>query len=290
MEPPPTLQQDKSTTWILVIVAVVVAGGLAWWLWPQRAGSAPAAVETTAAPASDATQIPAPASTEPAPSADAGDTDPWATAISELPDFSWPPQRAEASAARQALIAELAPLDSEPGGRGLYERLSATAVELAANPPLTGENRDPEVLWSNVLHLSRVLGKRRTMELASLLSSPGADSEALAAASYTWLLTRAAAKDPVERTINLEQLYAYASWLLDSVGGRALLARRLPKYEALAEFYALLTVDLARRENLSSRGTDPRPHFARCRQLIETQQLAHRQAYLTALDQVESRW
>ncbi|MDQ7008337.1 MAG: hypothetical protein Q9Q40_14040 [Acidobacteriota bacterium] len=290
MQPTPTLQQERSTTWIVIIVALLVVGGLCWWLWTRQTegGSAEATVE--AAPTEPAAK--AAVRDEPAgePAAPAAPRDEWAAAVTALPDFSWPPDRSAAIAAREDLLRALARLDPGAGGAGLYARLSAAAIALADHPPAAGEIRDPLTLLANVLHLARVLGKRRTVEFKTLVGASDVDTETLAAALYTWLLTREAAEDPRERSITLERLYAYAGWLLDSVGGRALLARRQPRHEALAEFYALVTVDLARRAQISSRGTDPRPHFARCRRLIETQRLDRKQAYLDALERVESRW
>lgn len=296
MQHQPIMEPDRRWIWILLAAVAIAAAGLGLWRWrssPAKQDLSPPSKEGRAGEESPPLPPPAPSPSE--RSIAEAEPDPaWAGVIEALDSRPAHPTPADAASARRALSGLLAaPGETEgpAGGAVGYGLLSRLTRELVEKPPSpSGELSNPETFLANVFHLSRVLGKEQTLEAKALLAGRREDLEPLAAAYYQWLITREFAADPQEREISLPLLYDYASYLLDSFGGRAYLLRRLPRQEALATFYALMMVDRAAQAGISSNGTDPRPHLQRCRQLLETQDLAYRKQYLAALDRLASRW
>ena len=281
MNDDPGLETSRGWIWAVVLAAVIAAVLFAW-LRPRAAAPA----EATPQPAATDTGPAEPAAAEAESIVVARETDPaLVQLIATLPRVPTTAGADEAAAATPALREQLARAAGEDGG----------ARPLAHRPPaadgvgvLQGYRarclRAPDHFLANAVHVARVLGKRRTIGLARSLAAADDELEPLAAASYRWLITRENSSDEQERSITLSRLYDYATFLLETYGGRSYLLRRLPRQEALASFYALLLVDHARRAGISHHGTDPRPHLARCRGLLETQDLAYRESYLAAID------
>lgn len=296
MQQQPIMEPDRRWIWIFVVAAIVVAGALGLWQWQRSSGKGdfrPVSEAGTSAPPSPTNPLPKAPPPEKI-TAEAAPDPAWAGLIEAFDAVSARPSTNQAAKARQALSELLgSPEESHgPGAGGVdYGLLSAVTRDLAGKPPFpSGELSDPKRFLANVFHLSRVLGKKRTLELKATLTGRREELEPLAAAYFQWLITRESAADPAEREITLPVLYDYASYLLESFGGRAYLQRRSPRQEALATFYAVMVVDRAAQAGISSHGTDPRPHLARCRQLLETQDLTYRRQYLAALDRLASRW
>jgi len=193
------------------------------------------------------------------------------------------------------LLAVCRELDTRPFVRerlttgGICTLVRQVGEELAANPPVpTSELGSYASILANVFHLSRTLGLKRVELLRDALVREPELREPAAMALYRWSVTRRVC---AERTsIRREPIYDYSVFLLNTVGGQAYLRRRSPDIEALASFYALVTLDRAIEDGHNPHGVDPRPDIQRCRELIETQPFVFREGYLGILDEMEQRW
>lgn len=193
------------------------------------------------------------------------------------------------------LLAVCRVLDTRPFVRerlttgGICTLLRQVAEELAANPPvLTSELGSYASILANVFHLSRTLGLKRVELLRDALVQEPELREPAAMALYRWSITRRVC---AERTsVRREPIYDYSVFLLNTVGGQAYLRRRSPDVEALASFYALLTLDRSIEDGYNPHGFDPRPEIRRCRELIEAQTFVFRDGYLGILDEMAQRW
>ena len=297
MQQQPIMEPDRHWIWVFVATAVVIAVALGVWQWRSHSGKGnphPVLEETATNPPPPPSALPH----IPPPEKIVTDQTPdstWAAVIEAFDSTPVQPSSEDAARARQAFSGLLGALEEQDarnrGKAGYYGLVSSLTRELAENPPFpSGELSDPKRFLANVFHISRVLGKKRTLELKAMLTGQHRQLEPLAAACYQWLITRDSAADLAERKITLPVLYDYASYMLGSFGGRAYLQRRSPRQEALATFYAVMVVDRAAQAGISNHGTDPRLHLERCRQLLETQDLVYRKQYLAALDRLASRW
>lgn len=304
MDPQPEFESSHVWIWIAAVagLVIVVGGGLWFWLaddeGPRPQVETSAGAEAGSDVAGDETAG-SPVPPEPEPSLAGGAparSERWAEIIDGLDEWPLEPDEARCRIAEEDLLALVRgnppdAMEDDVSGIANRDSLSALVIDLVRQTPtVSGELSDTEAFRSNVFHFYRVLGKKRTLALTELYRSRREEAEPLAAAAYRWLMSRQACGSGVEREITLEALADYASYLLQTFGGRSYLMRRLPREEAIVTLYAILIVDRAREEGISPHGTDPRPAIERCRALVEAQPLAYREEYLELLDRVESHY
>jgi hypothetical protein len=304
MDPQPEFERSHVWIWIAAVagLVIIVGGGLWFWLAdkedPRPQVEVTADVEAGGDVTGDQTaQSPEPPGPEPTLAGDIHErSERWTEIIDSLDEWPLEPDEARCRIAEEDLLALVrgnrpAAMEDDASGLANRDSLSALVIDLVRRPPtVSGELSDAEAFRSNVFHFYRVLGKKRSLGLIELYRSRREAAEPLAAASYRWLMSRQACGSGVEREITLEALADYASYLLQTFGGRSYLMRRLPREEAIITLYAVLIVDRAREAGISPHGTDPRPAIERCRALVEAQPLAYREEYLELLDRVASHY
>ena len=163
--------------------------------------------------------------------------------------------------------------------------------KLAANPPINvGEMEDLSSLVANVTHFYRVLGKDRIDLIKEILSSETAVTEPAMAVAFAWL-TSCKSERMVKGQPNLNSLYPYACFFLNTLGGRSYLLRRDSKLRMLITYYSLLVIDMANDAKLNSYGLDIRPHLHYLFFDINTQKgLMYRERYLTKLAALQDKY
>ncbi len=167
----------------------------------------------------------------------------------------------------------------------VYDKLSTQA------PNNVGEMDNLFNLTRNVTHFYRVLGKDRIDLLKEILSSEATVVEPAMAVMFTWLTVCDAGSTHVEESSRLATLYQYASFFLNTLGGRSYLLRRDGKLRMLINYYALLTLDLANNATLNSYGIDIRPHIDYVFYDFNNQKgLLYRQRYLTHLAALKNKY
>lgn len=164
--------------------------------------------------------------------------------------------------------------------------------QLAAHPPTNvGEMDNLYNLIRNVTHLYRVLGKDRVDLIKQILTSESAVMEPAMAVMFAWMTTCSAGDNHPMDTKQLDSLYQYACFFLNTMGGRSYLLRRDSKTRMLINYYALLIIDMANDAKINAYGLDIRPHIDYVFYDINNQKgLMYRQRYLTHLAALKNKY
>ena len=167
----------------------------------------------------------------------------------------------------------------------LFDQISK---KLSAKPPINvGEMEDLYSLVRNVTHFYRVLGKDRVDLIKEILKSESAVLEPAMAVMFAWMTT--CNKDAGKP--NLNTMYQYAHFFLNTLGGRSYLLRRDPKLRLLVSYYSLLIIDLANEAKLNAYGLDIRPHLDYVFYDINNQKgLMYRQRYLSRMSALQNKY
>ena len=167
----------------------------------------------------------------------------------------------------------------------LFEQISK---QLSAKPPINvGEMEDIYSLVRNVTHFYRVLGKDRIDLLKEILKSESAVLEPAMAVMFAWVT---ACNKKADKP-NLNALYQYAHFFLNTLGGRSYLLRRDAKLRMLINYYSLLIIDMANESKLNSYGLDIRPFLDYVFYDINNQKgLMYRQRYLSRLSALQNKY
>ena len=168
----------------------------------------------------------------------------------------------------------------------LFEQISK---KLSAKPPVNvGEMEDIYSLVRNVTHFYRVLGKDRIDLIKEILKSESDVLEPAMAVIFAWVT---ACKKNGPDQPNLNTLYQYAHFFLNTLGGRSYLLRRDAKLRMLINYYSLLIIDLANEAKLNAYGLDIRPHLDYVFYDINNQKgLMYRSRYLSRLSALQNKY
>lgn len=174
---------------------------------------------------------------------------------------------------------------------GVYQNLLSMLTLLSRNPPvISGETRDVYILVKNTAHFYRELKGKRIALIKEILAE---EKEALEPASelfYDWIMTGIAEKRP-EIHASLKDLYIYSSFFLDTLGGKAYLARRDSRTRILVRYYSILILDEANRKGLNHYGIDILPQVALLMDDISNQKaLEYRDRYLIRLKAIQEEY
>jgi hypothetical protein len=148
-------------------------------------------------------------------------------------------------------------------------------------------------LLQNVTHFYRVLGKERIGVTLDIIAGEKEIVEPAMAVLYAWLTTchkKTAGADAFQRPA-IEVLYTYAGFFLDTLGGRSYLLRRDSKVRMLVNYYSLLLLDQANRQELNRFGIDIRPYIDFLFYDISNQKgIMYRERYLSVLASLQNRY
>lgn len=163
---------------------------------------------------------------------------------------------------------------------------------MAANPPTNvGEMDNLYNLIRNVTHFYRILGKDRINLIKEILSSESAVVEPAMAVMFTWITVCDQVNSKSGEPVKLNTLYQYASFFLNTLGGRGYLLRRDSKLRMLVNYYALRVLDMANDARLNAYGIDLRPHLDYIFYDINNQKgLMYRQRYLSHLAALKDKY
>ncbi len=170
---------------------------------------------------------------------------------------------------------------------GLLKHLDALIEKLAYRPPVvSGETQDLYSLLSNAAHFYRVLGKNDIMMFKDILSHEHNRIEPLMALMFQYLVKGSAGH---KLNVNSGQLYEYAGFFLNTLGGQSYLYRRDSVTRTLTKYYSVLILDMADRETMNPYGIDIMPHLTLIQEdLRNLGVLRNRDEYLARLKEIES--
>ncbi|WP_092221954.1 hypothetical protein [Desulforhopalus singaporensis] len=165
--------------------------------------------------------------------------------------------------------------------------------QLIDHPPtVTRETDDLFTLLKNTAHFFRILGKENIVVLKGILDREKDSLETMLESFYA--LTSQPQLLRSEYSINLrsEPLYDYASFLINTMGGRLYLFRRDSSSRMAVTFYAILVIDRANDEGNSRHGIDLRPAISSLIEEMENggKRLKFRQEYLEKLYTLEEKY
>ena len=167
----------------------------------------------------------------------------------------------------------------------LFDQISR---QLTAKPPVNvGEMDDIYSLVHNVTHFYSILGKDRVELIKEILKSESDVLEPAMAVMFAWVT----ACNTNTKQLDLNTLYQYAHFFLNTLGGRSYLLRREPKLRILINYYSLLVIDMANDAKLNAYGIDIRPHLDYVFYDINNQKgLMYRQRYLSRLRALQNKY
>jgi hypothetical protein len=163
---------------------------------------------------------------------------------------------------------------------------------LAEKPPIFPRETDSiDDVLKNAFYFYRILGKERIILIKDILKNNSDIIEPLMHTFYFWF-TSSDEHSKLELTRpSIEQLYIYACFFLETLGGRSYVLRRDSKVRILTLYYCVLIIDQANIEVINSYGIDIRPHLR-----LISEDMAHQKAlnyknhYLIKLDMLRKKY
>ena len=172
---------------------------------------------------------------------------------------------------------------------GTSEHLKDLLDRLLRTPPFVLRETDSLVqVVQNRAHFFRVLGKKNTLLLRDLLLKEGDLLESSFAILYQAMdfQEKCKADGPALR-LPLPDVYPYAVFFLNTLGGTAYLMRRDSRVRMLTQYYCILTLDQANQNGLNKLGFDIRPPIdVLMRDLKSTTNLTRKEEYIETLKNI----
>ncbi len=162
-------------------------------------------------------------------------------------------------------------------------------AKLSTHPPVpAGEGIDPRLLTKNIYHFYRALGRKDLRLIREILKNESDTMEINLEIFFRWAMATQC-PDNLGLRPSFDVLYKYAGFLLNTIGGRAYLARRAPTLRLLLSYYCLLIIHEADKRGKNSYGIDPYPFLDPLREEISHYPDLEFQAdYLKSLEKVEA--
>lgn len=165
--------------------------------------------------------------------------------------------------------------------------------QLFANPPVvTREVDDLFTILNNMSHFFRVIGKQNILLVKEILLRESEDVEPVMALFYRWSEIGHRYKgNEAMISLPLKDLYEYAGFFLNTLGGQSYLFRRGPRIRMLVKYYSILVIDRANKEKRNRHGIDIRFSIdSLINELEASQNLAYKDDYLKKLYALQSQY
>ena len=175
---------------------------------------------------------------------------------------------------------------------GTYRQYQIAINKLSSKLPIiSGEMSSLYNIVRNVAHFYRVMGKKRVLLIKQLLQNESEVIESIMRTFYLWYTMDDEGNSTVQGRPSMENMYEYAGYILNTLGGRSYLLRRDPKVRTLTTYYCVLILDKANDKELNSKGIDIRPYIRSSLMEIERQTgLVHQKEYLTLLRELRLKY
>jgi hypothetical protein len=172
---------------------------------------------------------------------------------------------------------------------GVYEEYVLAVEALSAHPPkVAGETESLYEMLKNVSYFFRTMGKQRVQLSAEVLKNEPEIMESAMRVFFQWYT------GPLEKLRgkpSLKTMYAVASFLVDTFGGRSYLLRRDSRMRLLSTYYCILVLDRANDQRMNPNGIDIRPLIAATAKDIRSQTgLAYQKQYLAELERLARKY
>jgi len=176
--------------------------------------------------------------------------------------------------------------------KGTYHQYRIAAKKLSTKLPITtGELHSLYNLMRNVAHFYRVIGKKRVLLIRRILQNESEVIESVMKTFYQWFTKDDGGQATLKGRLSLANMYEYAGYILNTLGGRSYLLRRSPKVRTLTTYYCVLILDKANEEELNSKGIDIRPYLKSSLMDIKNQiDLIYQEEYITKLGELSRKY
>jgi hypothetical protein len=185
-------------------------------------------------------------------------------------------------------------LDQQPSirhldlGTGTKERFKIILKKLSSHLPVpAGEGIDPRILTANVYYFFRVLDRKDIRLIKEIIRHERDNMEMDLRMFFRWFTQ--GEDDPELNALrpSFHTAYAYAGFLLNTIGGRAYLWRRSSTVRVLVTYYSLLIVYRADKEGKNSYGIDIYPYIrALTGEMTHYPDLQYQQEYMDTLNKI----
>ncbi len=290
-----------------LLLPVIAGLGLVWLL--RQPGAPPPAGPGSEKPATATLPAPTPAATE-----KATPRTPAPLSAKEQPSAPGPPAAEKIPASQQEIQASveqvqsrLTPPQCTAVARRLHRFFSgldeksyirefrldrpaqeyflALAAKLLDNPPVVvRESDDLYTILTNMAHFFRIIGSRNIVVMKAIMHRERANMEDVLADLFLWSVNGTCHSDIFPLVAPLDEVYEYAGFFLNTLGGRSYLFRRESGTRLLVNYYSVLVIDRANREGINRHGIDLAHILPLLTREIEaTNQLIYRETYLDNL-------
>jgi hypothetical protein len=161
------------------------------------------------------------------------------------------------------------------------------------NPPvILRETDDLVTVLKNTAHFYRVMGKENITILKSILAQEKPYTENTLASYYALAECPDCLQKNFSLTVTPERLYDYASFFLNTMGGRLYLFRRDPVTRLTVNYYAILEIDRANRVSNNRNGVQIKPAIDTLISEMENSgtQLQLKERYLDKLYELKEKY
>ena len=175
---------------------------------------------------------------------------------------------------------------------GTKEQFHQIFEILTGTPPIFHRETDSinDVL-KNVFYFYRVLGKERISLIKDILENESDIIESLMHTFYFWFTSSDERSKLGLPRPSIEQLYIYACFFLETLGGRSYVFRRDSKIRILTLYYSVLIIDQANIDGVNSNGIDIRPHLKLISEDMTHQKaLSYKNHYLIKLEMLRKKY
>ena len=176
---------------------------------------------------------------------------------------------------------------------GTSEHFKGLVARLLEKPPFVLRETDDLVqVLQNKAHFFRVLGKKNTLLLRDILRKEGDITETSFATLYQAIAVqeKCPADGPTLKA-PLKDVYPYAVFFLNTLGGSSYLIRRDSRVRMLTQYYSILILDQANQRKLNKLGLDIRPPLdALIGDLKGAANLTRKEEYIETLKSIRKRY
>ena len=264
----------------LTIILIIILGLVAYvYLGRERGGPLPGEKEKTPEILSPAVTVP--------PGAQAPDAGHKPVAVGACKENREKLQGLFAYLDRQEYVAS----HRLPGGT--FEHFKGLLGRLLERPPFVMRETDDLVqVLQNKAHFYRVLGKKNTLLLRDIIRKEGDIMEPSFATLYqAMILQEKCTAGGTALQAPLKDVYPYAVYFLNTLGGSSYLIRRDSRVRMLTQYYSILVLDQANQRRLNKLGLDIRPPLdALMGDLKGTANLTRKEEYIETLKSIRKRY
>lgn len=176
---------------------------------------------------------------------------------------------------------------------GIQGHAAKIIDKLFANPPVVvGETDNLYTVLNNTAHFYRILGKDNVFLIKDFLDREAVNIESTMALFYDWsLIWEKCDQSGVAIRLPLKDLYEYAGFFLNTLGGQSYLFRRQSNIRMLTKYYAILILDRANEKSINAHGIDIRPHInSLLAEISSTDLLMEREKYIAKLVALQDKY